>query len=58
MPKKEEIKKMAVIVNYVWCLFCNHQFFAVDDNDSKYNCPKCKEKLDFHEETCRYIVDK
>ena len=49
---------MPIIIECVWCLFCNHQFYAVDENDGKYKCPKCNNKLNFHEGTCRYIVDK
>lgn len=49
---------MVIIIESVWCLSCGNQFYAVDDNNGKYKCPNCNKELNFHEETCRYIVDK
>ena len=45
-------------IEEIWCLFCNHNFFDLNDNDGKYICPKCGNELNFHVQTCRYIIPK
>lgn len=56
LPSELDPEPKIRIIEYVWCLCCNHMFFA--DKEESYTCPKCKEILSFEKENMRYIVDK